>query len=390
MRAVSIGVPQSNYAIVRNISGSLPDWAVMKRPLDFSRLLFSSGYRIGLPPSPSVQHRFGEPYFPRVDLLHFFNSVSSARTPWVTTFEFSIPRWGAVSDARRRKALRWALSESCCRLIGISDAARSSATQEWTALLPGGEAAALLAKTRVLLPPQRILKVGERDHEDGRVRFAFVGGDFFRKGGLEFLRALHRLRSRGRIDWRATVVGRLSSFGDYASRTTSADADEARRLIAEMSDLLTHEDSASSDRVMSVMKQSHFYVFPTLNDTFGYSVLEAQACGSVVISTNVYAVPEVNSEKTGLVIALPLDQRREFHWHPNFEREKMKLVDALEHSLSIAMDMPAARRQQLADAATAQLRARHDPEQHRRELSSIYVAALGPRAQELGVPGASQ
>jgi glycosyltransferase involved in cell wall biosynthesis len=364
----------------------LPEWAVIKRPFDLSRLLFSTGYRIGRSPSQRIQYSFGEPFFPRVELLHFFNSISSARTPWVTSFEFSIPRWGVVSDARRRRALRWALSTSCRRLIAMSDAARSSAVQEWTALLPSEETAALLAKTQVLLPPQQILGSEEKSsEEDGRVRFAFVGGDFFRKGGLEFLRALYRLRSKGRVDWSAVVVGRLSSFGDYASRTSSADADEARRLIAEMSGLLTHEERASADRVISVMKQAHFYVFPTLNDTFGYSVLEAQACGAVVISTNVYAMPEVNSSKTGLVIPVPLDEHREFHWNPNFEREKSKLVDALEHSLSIAMDMPAARRQQLAEAATAQLRARHDPEKHRRELSSIYVTALGARAQELGV-----
>jgi glycosyltransferase involved in cell wall biosynthesis len=133
------------------------------------------------------------------------------------------------------------------------------------------------------------------------------------------------------------------------------------------------------------MKQAHFYVFPTLNDTFGYSVLEAQACGADVISTNVFAMPEVNSTETGLVMPLPLDERREFHWNPNFEREKANLVDALEHALSIAMDMPAARRQQLAEAATAQLRARHDPEQHRQQISSIYVEALGSRARRLGV-----
>jgi glycosyltransferase involved in cell wall biosynthesis len=191
------------------------------------------------------------------------------------------------------------------------------------------------------------------------------------------------------MGWRATVVGRLASFGDYASRTTSADADRARHLIADMSDLLTHEERASGDRVISVMKQAHFYVFPTFNDTFGYSVLEAQACGAVVISTNVYAMPEVNSAKTGLVIPLPLDQRREFHWHPNFEREKAKLVDALEHALSVAMEMSVNARQQLADAATAQLRARHDPGQHRREISSIYLEALGSRAEQLGLPRAS-
>jgi hypothetical protein len=163
----------------------------------------------------------------------------------------------------------------------MSDAARSTAEQEWTALLPASEAADLLAKTCVLRPPQRIIQSGAENHDDGIVRFAFVGADFFRKGGLEFLQALHRLRARGRADWRATVVGRLASFGDYASRTTSADADRARHLIADMSDLLTHEERASGDRVISVMKRAHFYVFPTFNDTFGYSVLEAQVTGSL-------------------------------------------------------------------------------------------------------------
>lgn len=44
------------------------------------------------------------------------------------------------------------------------------------------------------------------------------------------------------------------------------------------------------------MKKAHVCLLPTWMDTFAYSVLEAQACGTPVISTSLRALTEINNE----------------------------------------------------------------------------------------------
>ena len=372
-----IGVPQSDYNAQRNIVGALPWWAKRVRPLERCRLITAIRYRLRLPPSLPSQFGFADPYVPAVDLLHFFNSVAESRTPWVTTFETSLPRWGEVSRRNQRRGLDLALSASCRRLFALSDAALQIALRDWRAELTQGEMQALTSKTEVLLPPQPILCSARDKPEAPTIDFAFVGADLYRKGGLEFIKALQRLQSRGITGWSARIIGRLNSFGDYASRTDRSHAEQARKLLDGLGSLVRQQDRATPGEVMEVLKRSHFFVFPTLADTFGYSALEAKACGAIVISTNVRALPEINSPRTGMVIELPLDERREFHRFQDIEAGKRLLTDALESCLIRAMNMSTSERIELADAATAQLGLQHDPNRHSARLAETYLAAIG-------------
>jgi len=377
MQNLRVGIPQSDYNVERNIVGSLPEWAVRVRPLERHRIVTALKTRVGLSPSLSERFSFRPPFLPGVELFHFFNTVSPTRCPWITTFETSLPRWGEISPERRRQGATWLLSGACRRLIALSDAAREIAVGEWAELLGETVALELFRKTEVLLPPQHIFadQCGKRG--DGVTRFAFVGADFYRKGGLELLKALRRLKEQGKADWQASIVGRLGSFGDYASRTDASHQAEARSLLAGLGDSVRHFERTSREQVLSLLRESDFFLFPTLADTFGYSVLEAQACGAVVISTNVRALPEVNSVRTGIVIELPLDHRREFHRHAHFEQERARLADGIFASLRQAIEMPAETRARLADAAFAQLRSRHDPQRHRARIEQIYREASG-------------
>lgn len=49
------------------------------------------------------------------------------------------------------------------------------------------------------------------------------------------------------------------------------------------------------------MKQCHIGLLPTFGDTFGFSVLEMQACGCPVITSNNYALPEINNKEIGWI-----------------------------------------------------------------------------------------
>lgn len=370
-----VGVPQSGYNAERNIIASLPASAERFRPVDLWRLRSALRYRLRGGIKAAESFRFADPYFPRVDLFHFFNTIAATRTPWLSTFETSLPRWGKSSPDCIADGIGMLLSPACRRLIAMSDAAMHIARLEWASHSPK-DSDTLVAKTEVLLPPQAVVCTAASKPSNDVPLIGFIGRDFYRKGGLEFLTALDRLRARGVRDWRAVIVGRLDSYGDYASKTSRSDMDTALRLLARLGSHVHHQSSVSRSRVIEILTEADFFVFPTLADTFGYAVLEAQACGAVVISTNVRALPEINDRQTGFLVELELDERREVHRRDDVAIQKRRLVDSLEVSIDTALGLDLSARRSLADKATSRLAARHSPEAHAARLSQLYATAL--------------
>lgn len=379
---IRLGVPQSGYNIERNVLGSLPGWARLVRPMDACRVVSSGLYfRSGLRIPHPVGFRFSEPFFPRVDLLHFFNSLAWTRTPWITTFEHCLPRWerrdGSISEGSCRAGLDLILGDACRHLIAFSDASRNVAARDWERRFGTADAEQALAKVSVLLPPQPILSGASPRSRGARTLFAFIGGDLYRKGGLQVLQALDRLYRRGIRDWDAVIVGRLGSFGDYASGTDATSKDAAKDLITRMSDRVTHHERMPGSEVMALLSRSDYYLFPTLADTFGYSALEAMANGAVVVATNVRAMAEIIDDEVGWSIRLPLDADREIHGRADFPAIKSQLVDLLAVTLERALEQTSEARLRKAEAAVARLRHRHDPEAHATAIERIYRKALG-------------
>jgi glycosyltransferase involved in cell wall biosynthesis len=282
-----------------------------------------------------------------------------------------------MPDTVARAGADLALGPSCRRLIAISDSALNIARRDWQCRFGEDEAKRLAAKVRVLLPPQCVLLEPATKDVNPRPLFAFVGADFYRKGGLQVLEALHRLSLRGIRDWDAVIVGRLGSFGDYASGTGPDSRQRAVELLRCLEDRVEHHERLSASDVLGLLCRADFFLFPTLADTFGYSALEAMACGAVVITTNVRAMAEVVDGSIGFSIRLPLDENREIHRRADFPSIKESIVDLLEESLCQAISMPVAERLAMASRATARLRERHSPSDHASSMQSIYREALG-------------
>ncbi len=239
-------------------------------------------------------------------LVHLRNGISLGRAPWISSFEDFLPRWAIASDARGVvSALKRAASSTCKALIAQCEAARLRqlrvAEQHAPETVP-----ALDAKLHVLLPPQAKLVERYEDKPlpgDGLIHFAFVGHDFFRKGGREVLRVFDEMLTRG-APFHLTVVSKME-HGDYASRATAADAEEARQIMARHTSRIEHHETLPYARVLDVYRRAHVGLLLTWSDTFGYSALEAQAAGCPVITTDVNAMPEINSDAVGWVVPVP-------------------------------------------------------------------------------------
>jgi glycosyltransferase involved in cell wall biosynthesis len=236
------------------------------------------------------------------DLLHLFNTLSIGRQPYVVTYEQYLPRWNPHS----RFGLRQMMRPHCRKLIAMSQFAH----RYQLALLSedGVPARSLVEKMAILHPGQRLLldSYDQKPLTEGTIRCLFVGRDFFRKGGREVLMVFQQLIAEG-LPLHLTVVSSLGA-GDYASQATTDDQAWAKRQLMEggQSGILYHAELPNPE-VLRLMVQSHLTLLPTYDDTYGFSVLEAQAAGSPVITTDVCAMPEINNPSVGWMLEVEKD-----------------------------------------------------------------------------------
>jgi glycosyltransferase involved in cell wall biosynthesis len=319
----------------------------------------------------------------QVDVLHLFNQVSFGRTPWVTTFESVVPRyrsmlnpamWAAsVGDARVQTALKLLASTTCRGLIAMSSC--NFRMQQRVLDLAPRYADAIQSKMHVLHPPQKLLVSQQHPRNveiSGPMRFVLVGASFHRKGGREVLDVLGRLRREG-FDLHLTLVSSIQ-LDPYASGETAADLLSAREEIAANRHWITHHDSLPNDAVLQIMRESHVALLPTYADTYGFSVLEAQACSCPVISTNVRALPEINSSEAGWLIEVPRNMHGEALYATAQERRDLSahIAAGLEN---VVRDIFANPGQILAKSqgAIRRIREKHDPAAFSEKLLAIYT-----------------
>jgi len=254
----------------------------------------------------------------RFDLFHTVNHIPITTKPWIVTFESILPRTLAAGPAWVKKFLRTQLlRDNCKALVAMSDWAAlqfRATNSDWK----GAEEA--LKKVVVLHPSVPVRSQERRVFKTGDVlQLVFVGGDFARKGGLVSLRAARELKRLG-VPILLHIVSNMK-FGPGVHTDAPVRAPYETELASPPNNIVFH-GTLSNKAVLSLMQQCHFTLLPTLYDTFGFSVLEGYSVGTPVIASNVCALPEfISDRKTGLILSLPLDERRRLplvvHW-PNY------------------------------------------------------------------------
>ncbi len=315
----------------------------------------------------------------KVDLYHFFNQIGVGwcRHPFVTSFETSVPRFLNRGDYWWGKSIEAMMSSRCKRLIALSEC--SCNIQLHTEGVPD-----MSDRLTVLHPPQEVLAdteaLKQKQDRKGVLKFFFVGRDFFRKGGGESLRALARIRKDYPVEvW---AVGDFEHV-DYASSWAVDSREAMARLIEENKDWIHFTQSLPNERVLELMKTCDVGLLPTRADTYGYSVLEMQACGLPVITTDVRALPEINNDKCGwLIKGCGLRDGSGRYGEADYSTpEKMhELSERIENGVYNACVEIVSKPDMIAEKGTlafARVKKDHDPIQYGVRLMGIYNEAIG-------------
>lgn len=331
---MKIGILSKNYAAQRLFLNKLPE--VKYKDIRFYNwCLWKNAYLWGLKalgklkmsPEEMVAKLFYDfrALVPtRCDVFHFFNCINlGTHSKWVLSVESGVP-WpvnvtrcvesenadlsSIANDkyvARRMKALA---NQNCLALLALSHCTENI-QRELIKQFPKYEGV-IAKKLITLLPPQKLIvndvkEKGLTWKDDERMTFIYVGSDFYRKGGRETVQVLADLHKQ--YDFRLVLISAMAVDEQRYLRTNN-DEEEAKRLIEDNKDWIEYYDRLPNAKVLEKMKVAHVCMLPTWMDTFAYSVLEAQACGTPVISTSLRALTEINNEEVGWLIKVPVNR----------------------------------------------------------------------------------
>ncbi len=374
-----VGIKANYYPEKRNFTGLPVTNYSFEKKLDFYRLIAFAYFKLKKTTHPQWLNLFYDFNIGKYDLLHFFNAISLGNKPWITTFEYYLPRgahqFGKYPKENKyiNKVIKKLAGPNCKQLIALSEYAKN---EQINYLSPFDTTLSqkIIDKIIVIHPPQQLhIDSVEKRTYNKVPELLIVGADFFRKGGLETLSAINSLKEQG-IDVKITIVSRMQ-YGDYASQTTKKDLDTALSMI-DQNPLITWHKSLPNTEVINLFKKADIALLPSYDETYGYTVLEAQACGCPVITTNGAAFTEINNSDCGWVIDVPLSGNRSI---PRTDSDrilfKKNVISGIESVIKEVLNDPTLLMEK-GQNCIDRIKKHHSVEKAAEKLSLIYDSIL--------------
>lgn len=295
----------------------------------------------------------------RDGVVHTFNSCISGKNKWCATFETILPRTNYTrsgmsdpngADKNTLHQFKLLAKNNCLACMALSQATyniQMSALDKMEGHLSQEERNAIRKKTVVLHPPQEQLvteeEIIQKFQAIDKLDLIFVGHDFFRKGGKELIDCLIEYRKKIENNQIAsekcrqihlTVISSME-YGDYASHATIEEMLQYKELL-QREEWITFFESLPNEEVLQLCKKAHIGFLPTFADTYGYSVLEMQACGCAMLTTDIRVLPEINNENCGWICHLPQNEVKEAFYRTEEQRTELKRI--LREELTIQLE----------------------------------------------------
>ena len=235
-------------------------------------------------------------------------------------------------------------------------------------------------KIQVIHPPQELIfnSYNEKTSYLGdEITFIFIGRDFYRKGGYELTKAFNNVCKKfNNSKIRLILIGDINNKSDYTKKVLDSEVEEMRYIINE-NKKIEYFDELENSKVIELIKRSNVGFLTTWADTYGYSVLEMQACGCPVITTNIRALPEINNNDSGWIIELPLTNLYEANYFNENSRKNIRniLLNEIEKILiEIIHNKDVIEIK--ATKALDRIKKYHNLEDYNKKLSEIYISSM--------------
>ncbi len=225
------------------------------------------------------------------DLIHSSRGILPLNNkPWVMDAEHVFSFTGlspmAVKNKFIKKFIEWKInSKNCKAILCHCEATR----QAFLNLLDSDK---FKDKIKVLYPAAHLTKIQKKKHK--KIRVLCVLSLFEMKGGAQILEAFSNLEEKYdniELWFKSDVPEELKK--KYNSKNI--------KYFPYFSEIITRDQL-----LKTFYSECDVFLYPTLCDSFGYSLIDALVAGLPIIGSNLFAVPEVVREgKNGFVVKIP-------------------------------------------------------------------------------------
>lgn len=325
-----------------------------------------------------------------VDGYHTVNTVMLTKKPWCCSFEDYVPRGTGISDfwklaywggqIKPNERIDWMVKviskPNCRRLMALSECNLKMQLRFYEHYNHPELTEILEKKTCELKVPQPLLvDIGQKKCSGKNVKFVFVGNDFTRKGGREILDVFKELR-KVRQDFELYMITILDNYYNYSFRNIQDGKNELDEITnwAKTQEWIHLYSKIPNSKVLEILKACDVGMLPTWFDTYGYSVLEMEACGLPVISTNVRALPEIN--QYGWQIMLPVNFNNEATVNIRSVEDKKRMRGILQKQMYDIVVNILTHRDMITTHGRESyeyIRRFHSPDEYARKIAEIYA-----------------
>lgn len=315
-------------------------------------------------------------------LIHSFNRIPYTQKPWIISFESFLPRTIGPGSNLFKRILRPRLAlDNCRKIIAISEYAKLkfiSNNTDWELV------SEVIKKLEVVHPSLPVKSCSPKTYTRGELlELVFVGNDFARKGGIVALR-LAKKASQMNLPIKIHLVSKMN----YGSHVYT-DCLDSRRYDEDLKSLNLNNivlyNKKSNAEVIQLLSQSHLQLMATLDDTYGFSVIEGFSVATPAITTNVCALSEiVHHGENGYLLNLALNENR--NWVNLQDRASQEYWDILdstynklaEDALELILGILAKPEyyEQLSAGALAQAQNVHDSKKTGKLLDELYSKSV--------------
>ena len=333
-----------------------------------------------------VHFTLDAPCYSDIDVIHTFNRVCLHDcNRWMATFEKTFPEYFSeetkINYRLMRKQLPLILSDKCIAILPMSQWAYQYELQLLSQFAKSDEIDQVKRKMSVLYPPQDILitkeEIKSKLNKTGKIKFLYVGSQVKRKGGAEALKAFARLR-KSHGNFSVTFIGK--PYDNYCNFYLDIEEKKEIQDIIACADWLEFHEKLSNDEVLRIAKEADVGLLPTLGDTFGFSVLEMQASGCPVITTDRQALSEINNDECGWLINTEDIQLSHGDDFAHYSRDEVRtLSKAIEERLNEILTGIMKNQQQIglkAEKSLERIMNWHGSQEYAERLHSIYQRGI--------------
>ncbi|KFF08263.1 hypothetical protein IX38_05675 [Chryseobacterium luteum] len=380
-----IGLTQNDYPIKRNILNKVSgcEYVFLRKNNNLFHSL-STVKKMVFRKKTDIEGRYFFYQKPKIDILHLYNDINYSSQKWVTSFETLVPRFPEtkndhqktepqhIRNEKTENALKQIGKKNCLGIISISQAS-ANIQLELLKNYPEFQEA-IKSKLSVIHPSQEIIpRDSQKIYQNTEIfHLIFVGTQFHLKGGPQMIEVLKKLRQK--YNFRLSIVSSFKT-DNYVTKVTEKEALETKEMLKK-EEWIDIFENIPNEKVIELIRQSHIGLLPTWSDTYGFSVLEMQAAGVPVITTDIRALPEINNKNCGWLIHLPQNRLKQALYFTGEQREELKktLKVQLENILEDIFTNP----EQLLEKSgnsLERIKKNHDPAIFSEQLKAIYSKA---------------